>query len=94
MARHSQRETRLMSLKNNGTKRVAKNMAARVPPITVMPMAWRLLAHAPVLIARGSVPRTKAMEVIRLGRKHVSVANRTALEKEESFRQGPITKSV
>lgn len=37
----------MMALKKNGTNKVAMHVAASMPPITAVPMAWRLLAPAP-----------------------------------------------
>ena len=40
-----------------------------MPPSTVVPMDWRLLAPAPVAIVSGNTPSMNAMAVIKIGRK-------------------------
>src|SRR5438552_783010 len=40
-------------LKNSGTNRMAMNVAANMPPITPVPIEWRLAEPAPVLTASG-----------------------------------------
>ena len=46
--------------------------------MTPVPMAWRLLAPAPVEIAKGNTPPTNAIEVIRMGRKRSRQASSVA----------------
>ena len=58
-----------MSTKYTGTKRMAIKVEASMPPMTAVPMALRLAAPAPDAIARGTTPRMKAKEVMRMGRK-------------------------
>ena len=45
------------------------NVAASMPPITLVPSEWRLAAPAPVLSARGSTPKISARDVMMIGRK-------------------------
>ncbi len=47
---------------------MASTVALSMPPTTAVPIAIRLAAPAPVAIASGKVPNTKAIEVIRMGR--------------------------
>ena len=55
--------------------RGARMVAASIPDTTLTPMARRLPAPAPVLTARGRVPRMKAMEVMMMGRKRRRAAS-------------------
>ena len=70
-----------ISTKNNGTKKIARNVAASMPPSTPVPIDRRLAAPAPVAITSGSTPRMKAIEVIMMGRKRslaASIADSTS----------------
>ena len=69
-----------MILKNSGTKKIARKVAASIPPITPVPTDWRAPAPAPVEIASGSTPRMKASEVIRIGRNRSRAASSAAAE--------------
>ena len=64
----SRRKQRFTKTKNSGTKKIARKVAVKVPPTTARPMAFWPPAPAPVAIARGSTPKTKAKLVIRIGR--------------------------
>ena len=48
---------------------MARKVAVSMPPITPVPMAFWLPEPAPEEIARGTTPRMKASEVIRMGRR-------------------------
>ena len=65
-------------MKNTGTKKIANTVALSMPPITAVPIDVRLAAPAPVAMASGSVPNTKAIEVIRIGRRRSRAACKTA----------------
>lgn len=58
----------MIQRKKKGTNNGATRVATSIPPMTLVPMAWRLAAPAPVLTARGTQPRMKASEVITMGR--------------------------
>src|SRR3954449_9553547 len=48
------RFVRVTKRKNKGTKKVARKVAATMPPMTPVPTEWRLAEPAPVLIASGT----------------------------------------
>ena len=52
-----------------------KAVAANVPPITPVPMAFWLPEPAPVLIASGNTPMRKAKDVMRMGRRRSRAAS-------------------
>src|SRR6185436_17492430 len=68
------------SLKNIGTKKIARNVAAIMPPITPVPAEWRAPAPAPLEKTSGITPRINASEVIRIGRKRSRAASTAAAE--------------
>ena len=43
----------MIQRKKKGTNNGATRVATSIPPMTLVPMAWRLAAPAPVLTARG-----------------------------------------
>ena len=49
-----------------------------MPPITPVPIEWRLAEPAPVQIASGSTPRMKASDVMMIGRKRSRAASMAA----------------
>src|SRR3546814_10717536 len=49
-------------------KKMPKPVAASMPPTTPVPTAIRLAAPAPVAMNRGTMPPTKANEVMMIGR--------------------------
>src|SRR5580658_6614838 len=49
-----------------------------MPPITTVPNMRRAIAPEPVAMANGTVPRMKANEVIRIGRRRVRAATKAA----------------
>ena len=53
----------------------ANSVAASIPPITPVPMEWRLAEPAPELMASGTQPRMNASEVITMGRKRSLAAS-------------------
>ena len=55
--------------KKTGTTNWSMVLEPIMPPSTVVPMDWRLLAPAPVAIVSGNTPSMNAMAVIRIGRK-------------------------
>jgi hypothetical protein len=61
-----------------GIKQAAIHVAASIPPITTVPIICLDTAPAPVAIANGTVPRIKAKDVIRIGRKRVRAPVRAA----------------
>src|SRR6185436_14952518 len=65
----------VMILKNIGTKKIARNVAASMPPITPVPTERRAAAPAPVEYANGSTPRMKASDVMMIGRKRSRAAS-------------------
>ena len=69
-----------ISRKNHGTKKIARNVAASMPPMTPVPTECRAPAPAPVEIASGSTPRMNASEVIRIGRKRSRAASIAAAD--------------
>jgi hypothetical protein len=80
LERSSVRCRSVISLKNIGTKKMARKVAASMPPITPVPAETRAPAPAPVDSASGSTPRMKASEVIRIGRKRRRAASTAAAE--------------
>ena len=58
-------------------------VAATMPPATPVPTAWRLDAPAPRATTSGSMPSTKASDVMTIGRRRsftaASVASRVLL---------------
>ena len=68
----SSRKQRFTNTKNNGTKKIARKVADKVPPTTARPIAFWLPAPGPVAIASGSTPKTKAKLVIMIGRSRTS----------------------
>jgi hypothetical protein len=70
----------MMSLKKNGTKKMARKVAASMPPITPVPTECRAPAPAPLEKASGATPRMKASEVMRIGRKRSRAASTAAAE--------------
>ena len=80
LERFSVRWRSVSSLKKVGTKKIARNVAATIPPMTPVPTEWRAPAPAPVEIARGSTPRMNASDVIRIGRKRRRAASIAAAD--------------
>src|SRR5437773_1913759 len=76
--RRSESRRSVMSLKNGGTKKIARKVAASIPPMTPVPTERRAPAPAPAEIARGSTPKMNASEVIRMGRKRSRAASSAA----------------
>ena len=66
-------------------KKIAITVAASVPPITPVPIEWRLLAEAPVAMASGTVPRTNANEVMTIGRSRSRAASDGGVEERLAF---------
>jgi len=64
-----------MILKNIGTKKIARKVAASMPPITPVPTERRAPAPAPLENASGTTPRMKASEVMMIGRKRSRAAS-------------------
>ena len=60
--------TRSTTTNSTGMIKTAINVAASMPPITVVPMIWRATEPAPVAVHSGTQPSTKAKDVIRMGR--------------------------
>ena len=58
----------LMATKNTGTRKIARMVPVIMPPATPVPIAFWLAEPGPVLTTSGSTPRTKAIEVMRIGR--------------------------
>ena len=48
---------------------MAIKLAASIPPMTHMPITRREIAPAPLARARGTQPRMKAKDVMRIGRR-------------------------
>ena len=42
-----------------------------MPPKTVVPTEWRPFSPAPLAVTRGTTPRMKAREVMRMGRRRM-----------------------
>jgi hypothetical protein len=72
----------MMSLKKNGTKKIARKVAASIPPMTPVPTECRAPAPAPLEITSGRTPRMKASEVMRMGRKRSRAASTDAADTE------------
>src|SRR5262249_49187257 len=70
----------VISLKKSGMKKMARKVAASMPPMTPVPTACRAPAPAPIEMASGSTPRMKASDVIRIGRKRRRAASRAAAD--------------
>jgi hypothetical protein len=70
--------SRVTSRKNSGTKRITRNVAAIIPPITPVPIECRLAEPAPVEIASGTTPRMKASDVMIIGRNRNRAASMAA----------------
>ena len=49
-------------------KKIARNEAASMPPITTLPSTRREMAPAPVAVHNGTHPKRNANDVIRIGR--------------------------
>ena len=64
--------------KNSGTKMMASAVAPIMPPITPVPIEWRLAAPAPVDTASGITPSMKHNEVMTIGRKRSRAASNAA----------------
>jgi hypothetical protein len=60
--------------KNVGANTTATIIDARMPPITPVPIARRLLAPAPLAIASGTQPKPNASEVMTMARKRAPAA--------------------
>src|SRR5207249_4974027 len=58
----------VITKKNIGTRRGARNVAVSMPPITPRPTEFSLPEPAPVAIASGRTPSTNASDVMRIGR--------------------------
>ncbi len=67
-----------MSLKKKGTKKMARKVAASMPPITPVPAEIRAPAPAPLENARGTTPRMNASDVITIGRNRSRAASMAA----------------
>src|SRR5258708_23721607 len=52
---------------NTGIMKTAINVAANIPPITVVPMIWRATDPAPVAVQRGTQPNPQAQDGITVG---------------------------
>ncbi len=68
-----------MTVKSTGTIKIAKPVAASIPPITVQPIVCLAIAPAPVANAKGETPSINAREVISIGRSLSLTADVTAL---------------
>ena len=75
----------MITRKNSGTKKIARNVAASMPPMTPVPIECRAPAPAPVEIASGSTPRMNASDVIRIGRKRSRAASIAAADARHPF---------
>ena len=65
-------------MKNIGTKKIARTVAEIMPPTTARPIAFCPPAPAPLAIASGNTPNTKARLVIRMGRSRSFAASTAA----------------
>ena len=77
---------RVTRRKDSGTKMIARAVAAIMPPITPVPIEWRLAEPAPVLIANGksqAVTDTKLEELTREVREHNNFARRVPILEEQ-----------
>ena len=54
---------------------MASVVSPSMPPMIPVPMEWRELAPTPMATASGSTPRTKASEVMMIGRRRISPAS-------------------
>ena len=57
------------------------NVAAIMPPITAIPIAFCAAEPAPLDVARGVTPRMKAKEVMIIGRNLILQASKVASNK-------------
>src|SRR5690606_30451335 len=64
-----------ITTKKVGTNSTASGVAASMPPSTPRPTAFWLAAPAPLAVTRGTTPRMKAKDVIRIGRKRSRAAS-------------------
>src|SRR3546814_19316417 len=62
--------------KKRGVNSVAMNVAASMPPMIPVAMECRALAPAPLLTARDSRPRMKAIDVSTIGRNRSLAASK------------------
>ena len=62
-----------------------RNVAAIMPPKTVVPTERRLMRPAPCARTSGRTPRMKASEVIRIGRRRISGGFDGGVEDAEAF---------
>ena len=77
---------RVTRRKDSGTKMIARAVAAIMPPITPVPIEWRLTEPAPVLIANGKTPKMNASEVMTIGRNLSRAASSAASETDRPSR--------
>src|SRR3546814_11494211 len=72
--------------KNKGTKKIARTVAEIMPPTTLRPIAFCPPEPAPLATARGRTPKTKASDVMRIGRKRnraaVTAASSNGLDRK------------
>ena len=69
---------RRTTTKNTGTNSTDSSTALTMPAITPVPIERWLAEPAPLAMASGSTPSTKAIEVITIGRKRRCAASSTA----------------
>src|SRR5258706_14559285 len=70
----------MISLKKNGTKKIARNVAASMPPTPPVPTEGRPPAPAPEENTSGETPRMNARDVMRMGRNRRRAASTAAAE--------------
>src|SRR3954468_5670529 len=61
----------LITRKNSGMKKIPIVVANSMPANTVVPIACRLAAPAPLAITSGKTPKMNAKDVIRIGRNRI-----------------------
>ena len=66
-------------------KKIARKVAASMPPMTPVPTESRAPAPAPLENASGATPRMNASEVIRIGRKRSRAASSAAARGRQAF---------
>ena len=69
-------------MKNKGTNKTERIVAAIIPPNTPVPIECLLDAPAPLAATKGTTPRMNAIEVMRMGRNRSRAASIAASRNE------------
>jgi len=71
-----------------------KSVTPSIPKNTAVPSAWRISAPAPVANTKGTTPRMKAKEVMRIGRRRVRAACAAASKRSAPCSSACLANSV